>query len=184
MSSLCFYSIHSPRPLPIKSLTSVLKASKISGHFLLKHSHNPLVSSCPPNCRLVPGRLEKLWARQNRTLSFNRGHHTIGYINTAKVPEEKSIECYRDFISRSFKERFITFWRQFDIHSRDGGQGGWVTSSRISCGSLYLRHQSTLSRFVSLQLLILYHHQVTWNAGESPLKPPIFCEMCAELHTV
>ena len=51
MSSLCFYSADSPCPLPIKSLTSVLKASKISGHLLLKHSHDPLVSSCPPKLK-------------------------------------------------------------------------------------------------------------------------------------
>ena len=51
MSSLCFYSADSPCHLPVKSLTSVLKASKISGHLLLKHSHDPLVSSCPPKLK-------------------------------------------------------------------------------------------------------------------------------------
>ena len=48
MSSLCFYSADSPCPLLIKSLTLVLKASKISGPLLLKCSHEPPVSSSPP----------------------------------------------------------------------------------------------------------------------------------------
>ena len=44
-SSLCFYSSVSPCPLPIKRLSSALKASKISGHLLLRNSKAPLVSS-------------------------------------------------------------------------------------------------------------------------------------------
>ena len=47
-SSLCFYSSVSPCPLPVKSLSSALKASKISGHLLLRNSQDPLVSSCIP----------------------------------------------------------------------------------------------------------------------------------------
>ena len=60
MSSLCFYSVDSPCPLPIKSLTSVLKDSKISGHLLLKHTDAQLSPAALPNCRLVPGSLRKL----------------------------------------------------------------------------------------------------------------------------
>ena len=47
--------------------------------------------------------------------------------------------------------------------------------SRISQESLCLHHQSTLSCFVSLQLLLNCDHQVTSDAGESPLKPPFSC---------
>ena len=68
----------------------------------------------------------------------------------------------------------MTFQRQLNFHSSNSGEGGWVTSSRISHGSGCLHHQSTLSCFASPQLLILYHHQVPLNAGESPLKPPGF----------
>ena len=113
MSSLYFYSADSPRPLPIKSLTSVLKARKISGHLLLKHSHDP---AALPNCQLVPGKLRKLWTRQNMTLRFGRwvviitkSPWNIGYIKTLKASEEKSTNHYRDFISRSFKEIDETF---------------------------------------------------------------------------
>ena len=43
--SICFYSFSAPCPLPIKSLTSILKSCKISGHLLLRYSQDPLVSA-------------------------------------------------------------------------------------------------------------------------------------------
>ena len=111
MSSLCFYSADSPCPLPIKSLTSVLKASKISGHLLLKHSHDPLVSSCPPKLKTGSWEVEKAVnvteqdiKLQQMTGYHYQGCHGIEYINTPKAPEEKSSKRCRDFISRSFKE--------------------------------------------------------------------------------
>ena len=48
---LSFYSSISPCPLPIKSLTSILKSSKISGHVHLRDSKDPLVSSVSPNLK-------------------------------------------------------------------------------------------------------------------------------------
>ena len=48
MTSLLFYSSASPCPLTVRSLTSVLKSSKISRHLLLKHSHDASISSCVP----------------------------------------------------------------------------------------------------------------------------------------
>ena len=96
-SSLCFYSSVSPCPLPIKSLSSALKASKISGHLLLRNSKDPLVSSCIP--KLQTG----TWKVKNPVLScendikisqvcgnshYNR--HELGYTTTPKVPKNKS----------------------------------------------------------------------------------------------
>ena len=54
-SSLCFYSSW---PLPIKSLSSALKASKISGHLLLRNSQYPLVSSCIPKLQAGTWKVE------------------------------------------------------------------------------------------------------------------------------
>ena len=48
ITSLSFYCSASPCAFPVRSLRSLLKSSKISGHFLLKYSHDPLVSSCVP----------------------------------------------------------------------------------------------------------------------------------------
>ena len=86
--------------------------------------------------------------------------HGIRYSNALKAPEEKYTKHYRNFISRSSEKmmKHITFQRQLNLHSRDSGQGGWVTSNRISLASLCLHHQSTSSLFASLQPLILYHH--------------------------
>ena len=50
-SSLCFYSKASPSPLPINSLTSVLKFAKISGHLLLRDYQDPLVANCIPQLK-------------------------------------------------------------------------------------------------------------------------------------
>ena len=57
-SSLCFYSSASPCPLPIKNLSSALKASKISGHLLLRNSQDPLVSSCVPKLQTGTWKVE------------------------------------------------------------------------------------------------------------------------------
>ena len=50
-SNLCFYSSSSPCPLPVKSLTPILKSAKISGHLLLRDSKDPLVASSAPSLR-------------------------------------------------------------------------------------------------------------------------------------
>ena len=50
-TNLCFYASSSPCPLPIKSLTSILKSSKISGHLLLRDSQDPLVSGSKPDLK-------------------------------------------------------------------------------------------------------------------------------------
>ena len=48
ISNIVLYSSVSPCPLPVSSLTSVLKASKISGYLLLRDSNDPSVSqNCP-----------------------------------------------------------------------------------------------------------------------------------------
>ena len=47
-SNVCLYGSCSPCPLPIRSLTSILKSAKISGHLLLRDSKDPLVSSTQP----------------------------------------------------------------------------------------------------------------------------------------
>ena len=45
---LCFYYTVSLCPLPIKSLSWALKASKVSRHLLLRSSQDPLVPGCIP----------------------------------------------------------------------------------------------------------------------------------------
>ena len=57
-SNLCFYSTVSLCPLPIKTLSSALKASKFSGHLLLRNSQDPFVSSCIPKLQACTWKVE------------------------------------------------------------------------------------------------------------------------------
>ena len=97
MSSLCFYHADYQFPLPIKSLTSVLKASKISGQLLLKHSHHPLVSSCPPKLQTGSWEVEKAVNETKQDIKLqqmsgyhHQGRHGIGY-RTPPKPLKKSL---------------------------------------------------------------------------------------------
>ena len=78
-SSLCFYSSAPPCPLPIKSLSSALKASKISGHLLLRNSQDPLVSSCVPKLRTGTWKVEDAVLSCENDIKISQvcgnGHH-------------------------------------------------------------------------------------------------------------
>ena len=43
-TNICLYSLTSPRPLLLKSLTSILKSTKVSGHLLLRESADNQIS--------------------------------------------------------------------------------------------------------------------------------------------
>ena len=105
-SSLCFYSSASPCPLPIKSLSSALKASKISGHLLLRNSQDPLVSSCVPKLQTGAWKVEDTVLSCESDIKFNKicgSQHNnrlgLGYTTFSKVPKNKSSKNYRKYIS-------------------------------------------------------------------------------------
>ena len=109
--SFSFYSSASPCPLPVRSLTSVLKSSKISGHLLLKHSQDASVSSCVPKLEAGNWQVEEAVQACETDLKHKSiiGHHQhsrhgLGYIKTSKVPSDKSSRDYRTFISSHHKE--------------------------------------------------------------------------------
>ena len=109
-STLCFYSSVSSCPLPIKSLSSVLKASKFSGYLLLRNSKDPLVSSCVPKLQTGSWKVEDavLSCENNIKISqvCGNGHHNrhgLGYSTTPKVPKNKSSKHYRSYISPHHK---------------------------------------------------------------------------------
>ena len=115
ITSFSFYSSASPCPLPVKSLTSVPKSSKISGHLLLKHSHDPAVSSCVP--KLQAGNWQVGEAVQacetdlkpkSITGNHQHSHHGLGYIETSKVPSEN----HRETIGHLFP----TITKKLTIH--------------------------------------------------------------------
>ena len=101
-SSLCFYSSASPCPLPIKSLSSALKASKISGHLLLRNSQDLLVSSCVPKLRTGTWKVEDavLSCKNDIKISQVCGNdhhnkHGLGYTTTPKVPKNQSSKHHK-----------------------------------------------------------------------------------------
>ena len=103
---LPFYSSASPCPLPVRSLTSVLKSSKISGHLLLKHSQDLSVSSCVPKLRAGHWQVEEAvqacethLRHKSLTGHYQHSRHGLGYIQSSKVPSDKSSRDYRTFIS-------------------------------------------------------------------------------------
>ena len=105
-SSLCFYSSVSPSSLPIKSLSSTLKASQISGHLLLRNSKDPLVSTCVRKLQTGTSKVEDavLSCEININVSqvCGKDHHNwygLGYTTTSKVPKNKSSKHYRRYIS-------------------------------------------------------------------------------------
>ena len=57
-TNICLYSSTSPCPLPIKSLTSILKAAKVSGHLLLRDSLDPLVNTSVPHLKVGEWKVE------------------------------------------------------------------------------------------------------------------------------
>ena len=108
---MSFYSSASPCPLPVRSLTSVLKSSQISGHLLLKYSRDPSVSSCVP--KLQPGHWQVEEAVQacetdlrHKSIIGDHQHsrHGLGYIKSSKIPPDKSSRDCRTFISNHHKE--------------------------------------------------------------------------------
>ena len=102
ITSLSFYSSASPCPLPVRSLTSVLKSSKISGHLLLKHSQDPSVSCCIPKLQAGNWQVEEAVQACETDLRHKSiiGHHQhsrywLGYIKSSKIPSNKSSRDYR-----------------------------------------------------------------------------------------
>ena len=109
-SSLCFYSSVSPCPLPIKRLSSALKASKITEHLLLRKPKDPLVSSSIPKLQTGTWKVKipVLSCENDIIISqvcgnshYNR--HGLGYTTTSKLPKNKSSKHYRRYISVNHK---------------------------------------------------------------------------------
>ena len=105
------YSSASPCPLPVRSLTFVLKSSKISGYVLLKHSQDPSVSSCVPKLQAGHSQVEKAVQAcetdlRHKSITGHHQHscHGLGYSESSKVPSDKSSRDYRTFISSRHKE--------------------------------------------------------------------------------
>ena len=156
-SSLCFYSSVSPCPLPLKSLSSALKASKISGHLLLRNSKDPLVSSCVP--KLETG----TWTVEDAVLScendikisqvYGNGHHNrhgLWYSTTPKVPKNKSSKHYQRYISAHHEtiDDAMASPKLSNYSSRASGQDGRTMFNKTFLSLLWWQCQLILLPFV------------------------------------
>ena len=104
-SNICLYSSSSPCPLPIKSLSSIHKAAKVSGHLLLRESADKYVSEA--NIRLQSGKWQVSHEvnRAEELLEFKKilGYHQtnragFGSYSIPEVPPKRSHE-YRKLLS-------------------------------------------------------------------------------------
>ena len=110
-SNLCLYAASSPCPLPIKSLTSILKASKISGHLLLRDSKDNLVSSCKPKLKSGSWKVEDTVSSAEAELRFQEirgapqfGRAGLGLSKSSPTPKEKHSREYRKLVSTTSRE--------------------------------------------------------------------------------
>ena len=110
-SAICLYSSSSPCPMPIKSLLSILKRAKISGHLLLRDSSDPLISGC--DIKLKSGKWEVAEAAraaetevQYKTMCgpAQLGKSGLGLHKSKLVPECKNSHEYRKLIADTYRE--------------------------------------------------------------------------------
>ena len=109
-TNICLYSSVSPCPLPIKSLTSIMKSAKVSGQLLLRDSADPVVSSA--NIDVTSGKWSALnnvtEAENNLHLKEILGYHQsnragFGSFSIPEIPPKRSHE-YRKLISSLVNE--------------------------------------------------------------------------------
>ena len=97
--------------MPIKSLLSILKSAKISGHLLLRDSSDPLISGC--GIELISGKWKVAEAAtaaetevQYRTMCgpSQLGKSGLGLHKPKLVPQNKNSHDYRKSISDTHRE--------------------------------------------------------------------------------
>ena len=110
ITNLSFYSSTSPCPLPLASLTSILKAQKVSGHLQLRDSTDPLISSSVPVLKAGNFVVEDAVKDAESVLKFNliRGNTQtnkagLGNVKPLKIPS-KGTKAHRDLISKTVKQ--------------------------------------------------------------------------------
>ena len=95
ITSLSLYYSASPCLLPVRSLKSVFKSSKIRWHLLLKHSQDPSVSSCVPKFQAGHWEVKNCLGLWNRSWLGLWGVMTshITLVNQLSTVERLSFRC-------------------------------------------------------------------------------------------
>ena len=122
-TDLSFYFSISPCALPIKSLTSILKSSKISGHLLLRDSKDSLVSSVSPNLKSGHWKAISVTQITKPKPNFRKTRGSLhlltssfGNVKATPVPEEES-QAHRKLVTKSHREieEEYNLWRALQI---------------------------------------------------------------------
>ena len=146
--SLFMLSLHSsifPCPLPIKSLTSILKSSKISGHLLLQDSKDPLVSSVSPSLKSGHWKATSATQITEGELNFCKirvplhlDRSVLGNVKPTPVPQEGS-QAHRKLVTKTHREieEEQNLQRALQLSNYSAtGRNGKVTSKKILLGKL------------------------------------------------
>ena len=104
-SNVCLYSSVSPCPLPLKSLSSVLKAAKVSGHLLLRDSTDQKVAEANINLKCGNWKVGEEVGKAEDLIEFKKilGYHQtsragFGSFSIPELPRKRSHE-YRKLVS-------------------------------------------------------------------------------------
>ena len=110
ITNISLFSASSPCPLPLKSLSSVLKSTKVSGHLLLRDSKDPLVASSNPDLKSGNWRVADAVKCAEEKLAFRDilGYHQsnragFGSKESTKTPS-RGTHDYRKLISSLVNE--------------------------------------------------------------------------------
>ena len=156
-TNICLYSSNSPCPLPIKSLTSVLKAAKISGHLLLRDSSDPLVNTSVPQLKVGQWIVEDVVRQGEDKIYFEKvlGYHQhnragLGSIKHQEVPPIQSHD-YRKLVSEKVHELEEEQYLARAVQMRL--QGNWTRWCNYIQNELSWKHLlNTSSRLTSFVL--------------------------------
>ncbi|XP_057310248.1 uncharacterized protein LOC130648228 [Hydractinia symbiolongicarpus] len=127
ISNISFYSASSLCPLPLKSLSSVLKSAKISGHLLLPDSADALVSDSPPDLKAGHWKVDQTVKSAKSQLEFKKilGFHQfgLGLVSHKSVPPIGT-HSYRKLVSDVVQDNKedIYYARAVQLHV----QGNWT----------------------------------------------------------
>ena len=190
-SSTGFYNKNAPCPLPLKSFTSILKASKVSAFLLLRDSKDPLVSSSVPT--IVTGtswHVEDAVNDAEQELSFREkfGHFQYGRAGLGLVPNKpvppKGTKEYRRLISDIVCEQDDK--RRFSQAVQLSVQGQWTAWSD------YIQYNLSWATLWSLPAnLVSFCLASTYNTLGSPsnlhrwkIQDTNTCSLCSKVGTV
>ena len=110
LTNIALYSSISPCPLPLKSLSKVLKEAKVSGHLLLRDSQDRAISENCPHLRSGKWNVNSSVSTAEAEILLRKltgpsrvGRSGFGYVKQTSIPE-RGTSSYRKLISSVVSE--------------------------------------------------------------------------------